>query len=177
MGALADFAIDDLLERVDALGRVRRVGNVHEMHAGEWDVSLRCEKRLIGQVHGAGEGRTWAVCWARGLRMNCSICGAGDCREGCRGGREEVRDTIKLSSSKFCGAFSRTPETLTASSRAVQSPCLQRLHNRATMYTVSSTSPTPSHPNIAPSTHQTEVSARSHGALPNDSHSPRDLVL
>jgi len=31
--ALADFAVDDLFQRVDALGRVRRVGDVHEMHA------------------------------------------------------------------------------------------------------------------------------------------------
>jgi hypothetical protein len=31
--ALADFAVDDLLERVDALGRVLRVGDKHEMHA------------------------------------------------------------------------------------------------------------------------------------------------
>lgn len=27
--ALANFAVDDLLERVDALGRVCRIGNVH----------------------------------------------------------------------------------------------------------------------------------------------------
>jgi hypothetical protein len=33
MRALADFAIDDLLQRVDALGRVCRVGDVHKMHA------------------------------------------------------------------------------------------------------------------------------------------------
>lgn len=31
--ALADLAVDDLLERVDALGRVRWVWDVHEMHA------------------------------------------------------------------------------------------------------------------------------------------------
>lgn len=31
--ALADLAINHFLERVDALRRVRRVGNVHEMHA------------------------------------------------------------------------------------------------------------------------------------------------
>jgi hypothetical protein len=33
MRALADFAIDDFFERVDALARVLRVGNEHEMHA------------------------------------------------------------------------------------------------------------------------------------------------
>jgi len=33
MRALADFAVDDFLERVDALGRVERVGDEHEMHA------------------------------------------------------------------------------------------------------------------------------------------------
>jgi hypothetical protein len=33
MRALADFAVDDLLERVDALRRVRGVGDEHEMHA------------------------------------------------------------------------------------------------------------------------------------------------
>lgn len=32
--ALADFAIDDLLERVDTLSWVRRIGNEHKMHAG-----------------------------------------------------------------------------------------------------------------------------------------------
>ena len=31
--ALADFAVDDLFECVDALRRVRRVGDVHKMHA------------------------------------------------------------------------------------------------------------------------------------------------
>lgn len=31
--ALADLAIDDFFERVDALARVLRVGDVHEMHA------------------------------------------------------------------------------------------------------------------------------------------------
>ena len=49
MRALADFAIDDLLQRVDALGRVRRVGNVHEMHAAEI-VSLRLFLVLPGVV-------------------------------------------------------------------------------------------------------------------------------
>lgn len=33
MRTLAHLAIDDFLERIDALGRVLRVGNVHEMHA------------------------------------------------------------------------------------------------------------------------------------------------
>jgi len=33
MRALADFAVDDLLQRVDALGRVLGVGDEHEMHA------------------------------------------------------------------------------------------------------------------------------------------------
>jgi hypothetical protein len=31
--ALADLAVDDFFERVDALGRVLRVGDKHEMHA------------------------------------------------------------------------------------------------------------------------------------------------
>jgi hypothetical protein len=34
MRALADFAVDDFLERVDALGWVLRIGDEHEMHAG-----------------------------------------------------------------------------------------------------------------------------------------------
>lgn len=33
MRAFADFAIDDFLESIDALGRVCRVGDVHKMHA------------------------------------------------------------------------------------------------------------------------------------------------
>lgn len=50
MRALADFAIDDLLQRVDALGRVLRVGNVHEMHAVKRSVlrSFRLISRLLG---------------------------------------------------------------------------------------------------------------------------------
>jgi len=43
MRALADLAVDDLLKRVDALRRVRRVGDVHEMHAAS--VSLPSSHR------------------------------------------------------------------------------------------------------------------------------------
>ena len=32
MRTLADFAVDDFLKRVDALGRVLWVGDEHEMH-------------------------------------------------------------------------------------------------------------------------------------------------
>jgi hypothetical protein len=32
MRALADFTVDDFLQRVDALARVRGVGDIHEMH-------------------------------------------------------------------------------------------------------------------------------------------------
>lgn len=49
MRALADLAINDLLQRVDALGRVGRVGNVHKMHA-----AVRSVMRLgrnFGAVH------------------------------------------------------------------------------------------------------------------------------
>lgn len=42
MRALADLAVDDFLECVDALGRVLRVGHEHEMHAG--NVRIACEQ-------------------------------------------------------------------------------------------------------------------------------------
>lgn len=32
--ALGDLSVDDLLQGVDALGRIRGVGDVHEMHGG-----------------------------------------------------------------------------------------------------------------------------------------------
>lgn len=49
MRALADLSIDDLLQRVDALRGIRRVGNVHEMHAVEGRVSflLACDARVV----------------------------------------------------------------------------------------------------------------------------------
>jgi hypothetical protein len=40
MRALADLAVDDFLQRVDALGRVLRVGDEHEMHTG--NVRIAC---------------------------------------------------------------------------------------------------------------------------------------
>jgi hypothetical protein len=41
MRALADFTVDDFLQRVDALARVRGVGDIHEMHAVDVLVFLR----------------------------------------------------------------------------------------------------------------------------------------
>jgi len=34
VSALGDLSVNDLLEGVDTLGRIRRVGDVHEMHSG-----------------------------------------------------------------------------------------------------------------------------------------------
>jgi hypothetical protein len=82
MRALADLAVDDLFQRVDALGWVRGVGDVHEMHAVGW-VSLRalffpldcrggwCERKAAGA--GAGIARHVRVSRVRAAREETHI--------------------------------------------------------------------------------------------------------
>jgi hypothetical protein len=47
VGRLGDFAVNDLFERVDALGRVLRVGDKHKMHAAR-----RCELCFVMMPQG-----------------------------------------------------------------------------------------------------------------------------
>jgi hypothetical protein len=61
VGRLGDFAVNDLFERVDALGRVLRVGDKHEMHAAG-RVSMICRVMRAPAWRGAQQQqrrRTW----------------------------------------------------------------------------------------------------------------------
>jgi hypothetical protein len=69
--ALAHFAVDDLFQRVDALGWVRRVGDVHEMHAVGW-VSLRALYFRGGVVAGGAKGK---LVLASRAMDECRACG------------------------------------------------------------------------------------------------------
>mgnify|MGYP003624097842 CR=1 FL=1 len=99
MRALADFAIDDLFERVDALARVLRVGNEHEMHAvqRQWQSVVEGDARL----QCLAEWRRTSRCW---FGVRCVVLCFGE-----RCGGIIVVVAVAVAAQFLCGLFCGPP--------------------------------------------------------------------
>lgn len=75
MRTLADLAIDDFFQRVDALGRVGRVGDVHEMHGDGYKMCCVACCRRLWAVSRSGMLELEIVRYARGLPPRMIFCG------------------------------------------------------------------------------------------------------